>query len=72
MVMDSLNAINDIMKAAEDVQMQQYESDNEKKKANIRRRLKSGLISQEQYDKGVAKADAELDKKKKDMAIKAG
>ena len=70
MVMDSLNAINDIMKAAENVQMQQYEEDNEKKKQSLESRLKSGLISQEQYDKGVAKADAELDKKKKDLAIK--
>ena len=58
MVMDTLNAINDITKAAESVQMQQYEEDNEKKKQSLESRLKSGLISQEQYDKGVAKADA--------------
>ena len=39
-------------------------------KQTLESRLKSGLISQEQYDKGVAKADAELDRKKRDLAVK--
>jgi Sec-independent protein translocase protein TatA len=62
------NAFNDLLKANEDADLQHYQEQNEEKKSNLQARLDAGLISQEQYDKGVAQADAELDRQQKEIA----
>lgn len=68
--MEVLGGINDLMKAAEEAKMAEYEEENESKKAILQERLDAGLISQEEFDAGVAEADEELDKKKAEIAKK--
>lgn len=65
-----LSSLNDVAKGMEERELQQYEQSNEQKKNSLKQRLDQGLISQEEYDKGVAAADNELDKKKKEIALK--
>jgi hypothetical protein len=68
--MELMNGLNELVKANEAAELQEYEEDNEKKKASLQQRLDAGKISQEQYDKEVAKLDADLDKKKTEIARK--
>jgi hypothetical protein len=68
--MDGLGAMDGLMKAIEAGQLQRYEEDNEAKKASLDARLNAGTLSQEAYDAGVAKLDADLDKKKAEIARK--
>lgn len=60
-----MSGFDDLMKAREESELQRYEEDNEKKKESLEQRLKSGLISQEEYDKQVEESDKQLDDEKK-------
>ncbi|MDR0546848.1 MAG: hypothetical protein LBG77_04595 [Dysgonamonadaceae bacterium] len=66
--MEIMSAISSLAAANEEAELQRYEEGNDQKKESLQQRLDSGLISQEEYDKGVADADAELDKKQKEIA----
>ncbi|MCL1936993.1 MAG: hypothetical protein FWF52_01180, partial [Candidatus Azobacteroides sp.] len=68
--MDLLSGISGVMSNMEASELQEYEENNEKKKKDLQTRLDAGLISQQNYDKQVAKLDADLDKKKADIARK--
>lgn len=48
--------------------LEQDTATNETQKENLKKRLDAGLISQKSYDTQVAKLDAELDRKKADIA----
>ncbi|MDR1544945.1 MAG: hypothetical protein LBS50_11210, partial [Prevotellaceae bacterium] len=68
--MNILGAANEFANTLQDAELAKDEANNAAAKAALEKRLNAGLISQSQYDKSVAKMDADLDKKKKDMAIK--
>lgn len=65
--MEMLGGLDEFVKAIEDRQLEEYQTNNETKKADLQDRLEQGLINQEQYDAAVAQADAELDAKRKKM-----
>jgi hypothetical protein len=66
--MEIAGSVNELTGAIESRQLQDYEEDNEQKKDSLQQRLDSGKISQEQYDKDVAKLDEDLDQKKAEIA----
>jgi hypothetical protein len=63
-------SINDIQANQEAKAMMEYEANIEKRKDLLKKQLDAGKISQESYNKQIAGMDADLDKKKKDIAIK--
>lgn len=63
-----MSSLNDLLSGLEERKTSNVEKENEKQKASLDKRLKAGLISQRQYDKEVAAADEELDKKKRKIA----
>jgi len=65
-----LSAFNDAAKASEEAKIQQYEENNTRQKEVLENRLKSGLISQENYDKKVKELDKDLDRQKAELARK--
>ena len=67
-MIDVLAGIDEVKKNNEDQELQRYEQDNEQKKTVLQERLNAGLISQDSYDKSVAKLDSDLDKKQKQLA----
>ncbi|SEG63008.1 phage tail tape measure protein [Sphingobacterium lactis] len=58
------SSYNSLVSAKENAQLQQDERANNQKKENLKRRLDSGVISQEEYNKQVEKLDKDLDRKK--------
>jgi len=68
--LDIIDTVFGAMEEHENAEMEEYEAENEKKKALLQERLDSGLISQESYDSQVAQIDAEAEKKKKELALK--
>lgn len=66
--MDLLSSINDLWNTISDAQISKEEAKNDKAKSDLDKRLKAGTISQQKYDKEVAKLDEELDKKKAKIA----
>lgn len=71
-VVSALSGVNQAMGEYENAQLKKDESANNQKKDNLKKRLDSGKITQKQYNDGIAKLDAELDAKKKELAIKQG
>lgn len=63
-VQEMLSSISTIATNNSNSRVQEVEQQNEKEKAALDKRLKSGLISQKQYDDKVEKMDAELAQKK--------
>lgn len=61
---------NQIVTANENKQLQTFEKSSDAKKTKLKKQLDSGVISQSQYEKSVAKIDSELDKKKADLSYK--
>lgn len=61
---------NQMVTANENKQLQSFEKSSDQKKTKLKKQLDSGVISQKTYDKQVSKLDAELDKKKADLAYK--
>lgn len=59
-----MSSVSSLFSAIEDSNLQHYEEVNDQKKALLDDRLSRGLISQDEYDKQVAAADAELEKQK--------
>lgn len=62
---DIATSLGDLAQARSDAEQERDEKRNEEQKAALKERLDSGKISQEEYDKEVAKLDEELDKKTK-------
>lgn len=71
-VVSALSGVNQAMGEYENAQLKKDESANNQKKDNLKKRLDSGKITQKQYNDGIAKLDAELDAKKKELSIKQG
>ena len=69
-VMSTVSAITDAMNAAENAELENYKRANDEKERVLKKRLKNGLISQEQYDKEVAAMEAEEARKSDEIAIK--
>ena len=67
---DMFSSINDIATNHSNARIQQTEQQNEREKAALDKRLKSGLISQKQYDDKVAKMDADLAQQKAEESRK--
>lgn len=61
---------NQMVTANENKQLQVFEKSSDSKKTKLKKQLDSGVISQTQYEKSVARIDAELDKKKADLSYK--
>lgn len=59
---------NKLVANKEDAQLQKDEASNNKKKENLKRRLDSGAISQEVYNRQIEKMDKDLDRKKAKVA----
>lgn len=66
--MEIASAINGLLNAIGDAEVQKAEADNDAKKKALDKRLKAGLITQKQYDKQTAALDEELDAKKAKIA----
>ena len=56
--------------AGENANLKKYEQTNDRKKRRLKQSLDAGAINQEQYNKLVEKLDADLDKKKAQLAHK--
>jgi tubulin-specific chaperone A len=56
--------------ANESKQVAQFEKNSNAKKARLKQQLDQGSISQDQYNKGVEKADSDLAKKKAEIELK--
>lgn len=67
---DTMQSIGAIVAAKQNAELQGYENMNAKKKKDLDKRLKAGLISQEEYDKAVEAADEELAEKKYEIELK--
>ena len=59
-VLNGLMSVDQIISQSENQQLARDAQTNEQKKANLKRQLDAKLISQKQYDLGVAKLDNEL------------
>ena len=70
-VMNMLMQIDQVMAERENAQLQRDEFNNNQKKKNLKRQLDAKIISQKQYDDGVAKIDNEMDEKKRAVQVKA-
>lgn len=62
--------INDIRANQEAKALQDYEASTNRKKELLQKQLDHGIITQESYNKQVSAMDADLDKKKKEIAYK--
>lgn len=69
-VLNTFSAISQAASASENAQLQEYTKANNKKKSELQSRLDSGLISQAEYDKQVAKLDEELAAQENEIAVK--
>lgn len=61
---------NQIRKNNEDKAMMQYEANVNSQKELLKKRLETGMISEERYNQQIAAMDEDLDKRKKALAIK--
>jgi TP901 family phage tail tape measure protein len=66
LVGQAFQSLNDIVKNIEERGLQRDRKNNEKKKDGYKKQLDSKLINQAQYDRKVAAADAEMDRKEKE------
>jgi len=66
----ALSSIFQAMNAHEDSSLKKDELANNQKKANLKKQLDAKLITQKQYDAGVAKLDIDMENKKKEIAHK--
>lgn len=67
---DIWGQINQVQSNKDQKELQEYEKNCNKKKELLNKQLNAGRISQEQYNARVAQLDADLDKKKTEMAKK--
>lgn len=68
--MEIFSGVHDLMSQLEERSVSEAESAANDRKKALDKQLKAGLISQKQYDKQVADLDADLDKKKAEIARK--
>ena len=67
-LINSFSAFDSALSAYEQAQLQMDEANNNAKKDNLKKRLDSGLISQQEYDAGISKMDKEMAAKKRKIA----
>jgi len=68
--MSILGSMNTVANNLANSQLQKDEADNNQKKDALKKRLDSGALDQDSYNKQVAALDADLDLKKKEIALK--
>jgi len=71
-IVSALSGVNSAMTEYENANLKKDQDANDKKKNNLKNQLDSKVISQKQYDAGVAKLDEEMDQKKKALAVEQG
>lgn len=69
-IMSVFTSITDAINAAEDAELERYKRANDEKQKALEKRLKAGLLSQEQYDREVAAMEAEEARRSDEIAIK--
>jgi len=67
-IVSAMSGLNSAMNDYDNAMLQKDVAANDEKKANLKRQLDSKLITQQQYDAGVSKLDADMDKRKKALA----
>lgn len=68
--MEVVTTISDTIKEQEDAAFDTYKEQQESRKKALEKRLDSGLLTQEQYEKGVQDLDAETERKQKELSLK--
>lgn len=68
--MELMSGVNELINTLAEAEVSKAEEKNTKEKEALDKRLKSGIISQKQYDAQVEKLDKELDEQKADIARK--
>lgn len=69
-MLDIASELNSFVSALGAREVEEYEENNERKKASYQSQLESGLISKEEYDAKVAQSEQELDRKKAEIVRK--
>lgn len=69
-VMNGIMQLDQLMSERENAQLARDERNNNEKKKNLQRQLDAKKISQREYDNQIAKMDAEMERKKRDLQIK--
>lgn len=69
-VMKTWGAVNDFMASKEKAALKEYEKSNNDKKKSLEKRLKSGLITEAQYNAEVEAMDAEYEAYQEELALK--
>lgn len=59
--------ISEVFSGFDDAQLKKVEQTNEKEKESLKKKLDAGIISQERYNREIAKMDEELDAQKAEM-----
>lgn len=67
-IVSAMSGLNSALNDYDNAMLQKDVAANDEKKANLKRQLDSKLITQQQYDAGVAKLDEAMDKRKKALA----
>jgi len=71
-IVSALSGVNSAMTEYENANLKKDQTANDQKKENLKKQLDSKIISQKQYDDGVAKLDEEMNQKKKALAVEQG
>lgn len=61
------SGISEVFSGFDDAQLKKVEQTNEKEKESLKKKLDAGIISQERYNREIAKMDEELDAQKAEM-----
>lgn len=69
-VLNGLMSIDQLMSQHENAQLAKDQFTNDEKKKNLKRQLDAKRITQKQYDAQIAKMDAEMDQKKRELQVK--
>jgi hypothetical protein len=65
-----LDSINSAKTARENAELERDRKNNDRKKSNLDRQLKAGILSREQYDKKIEQLDKQQEAKEKEARIK--
>ena len=69
-MLDVASELNSFVSALGAREVEEYEENNERKKASYQEQLDRGLISKEEYDSKIAQSEQELDRKKAEITRK--
>lgn len=68
-IVSALSGVNSAMSEYENANLKKDQDANDQKKNNLKKQLDSKVISQKQYDDGVAKLDDEMNQRKKALSV---